>query len=80
MCVVKNPFSFSFSSHSCRVSVPALSTGGKVLRVVVSVGKFILLLGLLYIFICSLDILSSAFQLVGGKQGHTCPKATCGVS
>ncbi|KAI5087632.1 solute carrier family 34 (type II sodium/phosphate cotransporter), member 2a, partial [Silurus meridionalis] len=40
---------------------------GKVLRVFVSVGKFLLLLGLLYSFICSLDILSSAFQLVGGK-------------
>ncbi|XP_035516393.1 solute carrier family 34 member 2a [Morone saxatilis] len=45
----------------------ALDTRGKVLRVLVSVGKFILLLGFLYMFICSLDILSSAFQLVGGK-------------
>ncbi|KAM7394162.1 hypothetical protein PAMP_020980 [Pampus punctatissimus] len=45
----------------------ALDTRGKVLRVLVSVGKMILLLGFLYIFICSLDILSSAFQLVGGK-------------
>uniref|UniRef100_A0A8C2WMZ8 Solute carrier family 34 member 2a n=1 Tax=Cyclopterus lumpus TaxID=8103 RepID=A0A8C2WMZ8_CYCLU len=51
------PTSFFFS----------LSTRGKLLRVVVSVGKFILLLGFLYIFICSLDVLSSAFQLVGGK-------------
>ncbi|XP_053182585.1 solute carrier family 34 member 2a [Scomber japonicus] len=45
----------------------ALDTRGRVLRVLVSVGKFVLLLGFLYIFICSLDILSSAFQLVGGK-------------
>uniref|UniRef100_A0A3Q4B0I4 Uncharacterized protein n=1 Tax=Mola mola TaxID=94237 RepID=A0A3Q4B0I4_MOLML len=45
----------------------ALDTRGKVLRVLVSVGKLILLLGFLYLFICSLDILSSAFQLVGGK-------------
>ncbi|XP_047430686.1 sodium-dependent phosphate transport protein 2B-like isoform X2 [Mugil cephalus] len=45
----------------------ALDTKGKILRVLVSVGKLILLLCLLYIFICSLDILSSAFQLVGGK-------------
>lgn len=29
--------------------------------------KPFLLLGLLYLFICSLDVLSSAFQLVGGK-------------
>uniref|UniRef100_UPI0037E741FA solute carrier family 34 member 2a n=1 Tax=Semicossyphus pulcher TaxID=241346 RepID=UPI0037E741FA len=45
----------------------ALDTKGKVLRVFVSVGKLIILLGLLYTFICSLDVLSSAFQLVGGK-------------
>lgn len=41
---------------------------GKVLRVSISVGKLILLLGFLYMFICSLDILSSAFQLIGGKH------------
>ncbi|KAI3353263.1 hypothetical protein L3Q82_019807, partial [Scortum barcoo] len=45
----------------------ALDTKQKVLRVFVSVGKCVLLLGFLYMFICSLDILSSAFQLVGGK-------------
>ncbi|XP_073679105.1 solute carrier family 34 member 2b [Garra rufa] len=44
-----------------------LDTKGKVLRVFKSILKFILLLGLLYLFVCSLDILSSAFQLVGGK-------------
>uniref|UniRef100_A0A8C7MTB2 Solute carrier family 34 member 2 n=1 Tax=Oncorhynchus kisutch TaxID=8019 RepID=A0A8C7MTB2_ONCKI len=44
-----------------------LDTKGKVLRVVTSAGKGLLLLGFLYMFICSLDILSSAFQLVGGK-------------
>lgn len=48
--------------------VSALDTKKKVLRVLVSILKFILLLGLLYMFICSLDILSSAFQLVGGKH------------
>ncbi|XP_044538346.1 sodium-dependent phosphate transport protein 2B-like [Gracilinanus agilis] len=30
--------------------------------------KVILLLGFLYLFVCSLDMLSSAFQLVGGKM------------
>ncbi|XP_061593158.1 sodium-dependent phosphate transport protein 2B-like isoform X2 [Cololabis saira] len=49
------------------VSWSDLDTKGKVLRVLLSVGKFIFLLGLLYMFVCSLDILSSAFQLVGGK-------------
>ncbi|KAG9330313.1 hypothetical protein JZ751_025763, partial [Albula glossodonta] len=44
-----------------------LDTKGKVMRVVISIGKFALLVGFLYMFVCSLDILSSAFQLVGGK-------------
>lgn len=38
------------------------------MRVLTGIVKFILLLGLLYFFICSLDVLSSAFQLVGGKN------------
>ncbi|XP_006919014.2 sodium-dependent phosphate transport protein 2B isoform X1 [Pteropus alecto] len=42
-------------------------TKGKLLCVFQGIGKFILLLGFLYLFVCSLDILSSAFQLVGGK-------------
>ncbi|KAM6441503.1 sodium-dependent phosphate transport protein 2B isoform 3-T4 [Liasis olivaceus] len=39
----------------------------KVVYILQGIGKFILLLGLLYFFVCSLDVLSSAFQLVGGK-------------
>ncbi|CAM9473221.1 unnamed protein product [Lampetra planeri] len=44
-----------------------MSTSGKVKRVLSGIIKPVLLLGLLYFFVCSLDILSSAFQLVGGK-------------
>ncbi|KAF6726921.1 Sodium-dependent phosphate transport protein 2B [Oryzias melastigma] len=44
-----------------------LDTKGKVMRVLSAIVKLALLLGLLYLFICSLDVLSSAFQLVGGK-------------
>uniref|UniRef100_A0AAZ3SQX1 Solute carrier family 34 member 2a n=1 Tax=Oncorhynchus tshawytscha TaxID=74940 RepID=A0AAZ3SQX1_ONCTS len=44
---------------------PSLPTS--LFLVVTSAGKGLLLLGFLYMFICSLDILSSAFQLVGGK-------------
>ena len=40
---------------------------GKVQRVALAFGKIVLLLGLLYMFICSLDFLSSAFRLLGGK-------------
>ncbi|XP_056092171.1 solute carrier family 34 member 2a [Rhinichthys klamathensis goyatoka] len=44
-----------------------LDTKRKILRVLTTIAKFIVLIGLLYMFVCSLDILSSAFQLVGGK-------------
>ncbi|XP_049742355.1 sodium-dependent phosphate transport protein 2B-like [Elephas maximus indicus] len=40
---------------------------GKILCIFQGIGKFILLLGFLYLFVCSLDVLSSAFQLAGGK-------------
>lgn len=43
-------------------------TKGKILCIFQGIGKFILLLGFLYLFVCSLDVLSSAFQLVGGKM------------
>lgn len=44
-----------------------LDTKGKIVRILINIAKFISLIGLLYFFVCSLDILSSAFQLVGGK-------------
>ncbi|XP_051892991.1 sodium-dependent phosphate transport protein 2B-like isoform X1 [Pristis pectinata] len=44
-----------------------LSTRMKVFRVLIAVLKIASLFGFLYFFVCSLDILSSAFQLVGGK-------------
>ncbi|KAG7257066.1 hypothetical protein CRUP_014487 [Coryphaenoides rupestris] len=44
-----------------------LDTKGKILRVLSGIVKLCLLLGFLYMFVCSLDLLSSAFQLVGGK-------------
>ncbi|KAG8518624.1 Sodium-dependent phosphate transport protein 2C [Galemys pyrenaicus] len=44
-----------------------LSTAGRVRRVAVGFLKVCGILGSLYLFICSLDILSSAFQLVGSK-------------
>ena len=39
----------------------------RIKHVVILIAKFIGLLSLLYIFVCSLDIMSSAFRLVGGK-------------
>ncbi|KPP62276.1 hypothetical protein Z043_119551, partial [Scleropages formosus] len=47
--------------------VPWSEAKGKLCSVVVTAGKLLLLAGLLYMFICSLDVLSSGFQLVGGK-------------
>ncbi|KAJ4946049.1 hypothetical protein JOQ06_023724 [Pogonophryne albipinna] len=49
------------------VSWSDLDSKGKTLRVLTGVLKAVMLLGFLYIFICSLNLLSSAFQLVGGK-------------
>ena len=45
-----------------------LDTTGKVKRVSLVLAKLILLLGLLYLFICSLSFLTSAFRLLGGKK------------
>ncbi|XP_037070694.1 sodium-dependent phosphate transport protein 2B-like [Pollicipes pollicipes] len=45
----------------------AMSPGEKRQRVVVNVAKLVCLLSLLYLFICSLDFLSQAFRLVGGR-------------
>ncbi|CAL8121936.1 unnamed protein product [Orchesella dallaii] len=44
-----------------------LSGKGKILRVLIGVGKFLGLLTLLYFFVCSLDLLSLGFRLVGGS-------------
>lgn len=44
-----------------------LSVAGRVLWVVTGFLKACGLLGNLYLFICSLDILSSAFQLLSGE-------------
>ncbi|CAD5112554.1 DgyrCDS1766 [Dimorphilus gyrociliatus] len=44
-----------------------LDTKGKVLRVLMTIGRIICVFGLLYFFVCSIDIMSSAFQLIGGR-------------
>ncbi|CAI9737140.1 sodium-dependent phosphate transport protein 2B-like [Octopus vulgaris] len=44
-----------------------LDSKEKCLRVFTAIGKVILLTGFFYLFVCSLDFLSSAFRLIGGK-------------
>ncbi|KAF0305913.1 Sodium-dependent phosphate transport protein 2B [Amphibalanus amphitrite] len=44
-----------------------MTTSERVQRVVINIVKIITLLSLLYLFICSLDFLSQAFRLVGGR-------------
>lgn len=44
-----------------------LSSASRVLRAAVGFLKACGLLGNLYLFVCSLDILSSAFQLLSGE-------------
>ncbi|XP_077990689.1 sodium-dependent phosphate transport protein 2B-like [Glandiceps talaboti] len=43
-----------------------LSTSGKIKRVAIGSTKLLILLSLLYMFICSLDVMGSAFTLLGG--------------
>ena len=45
-----------------------LDTAGKVKRVLLTSAKLIILIGMLYLFICSLSFLTSAFRLLGGKK------------
>lgn len=59
------------AQHYLFCSLTELDTKGKIISVLTGFVKLILLLGLLYMFICSLDVLSSAFQLVGGRNGVT---------
>ena len=51
----------------CPVSRAELTGAGKVKRVASYFARLVALMGLLYMFICSLDILSSAFRLLGGE-------------
>lgn len=44
-----------------------LDSCGKVVRVVWTIVRILLFLLALYVFFCSLDFLSSAFKLLGGK-------------
>ena len=44
-----------------------MSNKGRVKTIVILVLKFLGLLSLLYIFVCSLDVMSSSFRLVGGE-------------
>lgn len=44
-----------------------LSTGEKAKRITINTTKVLFVLTLLYFFICSLDLLSSAFKLISGK-------------
>lgn len=44
-----------------------LETTGKLKRITIGIVKGILLIGLLYFFVCSLDVLALGFRLVGGR-------------
>jgi sodium-dependent phosphate cotransporter len=44
-----------------------MTTKAKVIRVLSNIAKIVGAIGLLYFFICSLDLLSSAFRLISGK-------------
>lgn len=44
-----------------------MDTKGKIKRVFSGIAKLAALLVLLFFFVCSLDLLSSSFRLVGGR-------------
>ncbi|NXY50087.1 NPT2A protein, partial [Ceuthmochares aereus] len=56
---------------------PELGCWARVQSICVSLLKVPLMFGFLYLFVCSLDVLSSAFQLAGGRvadaPGHVAP-------
>ncbi|XP_075424466.1 sodium-dependent phosphate transport protein 2B isoform X3 [Ascaphus truei] len=56
-----------FGKESVCAKISEMNTKQRILSVLTGIIKGILLVTLLYFFICSLDVLSSAFQLVGGK-------------
>ena len=45
-----------------------MSKAQRVHRVLVTIGGVCLALGLLYVFICALDVLTSSFQLLAGRK------------
>lgn len=45
-----------------------MTTKAKILRVLLNTVKILVVLGCLYLFICSLDLLSSSFRLLSGKS------------
>ncbi|NXJ66502.1 NPT2A protein, partial [Rostratula benghalensis] len=49
---------------------PELGCWARVQSICVSLLKVPLMFGFLYLFVCSLDVLSSAFQLAGGRGGR----------
>ena len=54
-------------------SIQIVGTAGKVKRILLTLAKLIVLLGMLYLFICSLSLLTSAFRMLGGKKAGKNP-------
>lgn len=61
-------FSFTETPRQASAASPR-----KIKQLLISISKVPLLFILLFFFICSLDTLSSAFQLAGGKYNSHCP-------
>ena len=61
----------SVRSSPSPLSLLDMDTKQRVLTVLFLVLRVIALLSLLYLFVCSLDVMSSAFRLVGGKLTGT---------
>ena len=69
------------ASYPVIFSLLELDTHGKIKRVLLIGGKIVALLALLYLFICSLSFLTSAFRLLSGvKTGENLPYIQYSIS
>ena len=48
--------------------VPELEVRAKLRVVIINIIKIAMIVGLLYIFVCSLDLLASSFRLISARQ------------
>lgn len=65
-------------NHTFTMCIPELTTSQKFVRVFWHyIGKIVLLLAFLYVFICSLSFLGDAFQLLGGNLPLKIEILTC---
>jgi len=59
-----------FIAKKC-IIITDMTLKRKLLRIFINTTKIVLAVGMLYLFVCSLDLLSSSFRLIAGKTAGT---------